>query len=81
MAYPGSSIDFGGGVAAAPMTNYLATATTAELVDATSAINTTGKFVGKIVYNTTTGIPVFADVATAAGVWADAQGATEHTAA
>ena len=74
MAYPGSTIDYGGGTAAADMTNYLYTATTAELTDEDATINTVGKFVGKCVYNTTTGIPVWADVATPAGIWADAQG-------
>ena len=74
-----STFDYGGGVSAASLT--IITATTAELVSATSDINTLNKYVGKCVYNTTTKIPVWADVATATGVWADAQGATEHTAA
>ena len=37
------------------------------------------KYIGKMVYNTTTGIPVFADSAAAAGVWAEADGTDEHS--
>lgn len=61
------------------MLQFNQTATTAQLEDVDDAINTTGKYVGKMVYNTTTGIPVFADSAAAAGVWAEADGTNEHS--
>jgi len=53
-------------------------ATTVQLVDIEAAINTTGKFQGKMVFNTTTNQPVFAVSSAAAGVWVDAMGDTEH---
>lgn len=56
-----------------------ATSTTANLASIAALINTTGKFVGKQVYNTTTKKSVWADAATAGGVWVDATGATAHT--
>lgn len=77
MAYP--SYDFGGGVAVESMTNYLVTATTAELASLTAAINTTDKFTGKQVYNTTTGIVCYADGPAAGDKWAEADGTDEHT--
>ena len=55
------------------------TATTAQLVAIANAINTKGKAVGKCVFNTTTGLPVWALGATAAGVWVAADGTTAHT--
>lgn len=54
-------------------------ATTAQLADVAATINTVGKYTGKMVYNTTTGIPVFADGAAAADVWAEADGTNEHS--
>lgn len=53
--------------------------TTTALADITAAINTTNKTVGKMVYNSTTGLPVFAFDATAGGLWKTAAGATAHT--
>lgn len=57
----------------------IVTATTAQLEDNTNAINTTSKFIGKRVFNTTTGKPVYATGATAVAVWNDATGTTAHT--
>jgi len=55
------------------------TAVTTDLVDIDHAINTTNKIAGKMVYNTTTGLPVFAVDGTAGGLWKNAAGATAHT--
>lgn len=79
MAYPGDQMDYGGGVAAAPMVNYLVTDTTTNLADVAATINTTDKFTGKAVYNTTTGIVVYADGPDADDKWAEADGTDEHT--
>lgn len=57
--------------------NYTATST--ELEDITDAINTDNKYIGKPVWNTTTGRPVYAVSSTAGGVWNDATGTTAHT--
>jgi len=54
--------------------------TTAALAENTDAINTTGKYEGKQVFNSTTGILVVAAGASAASVWKNAgTGATAHT--
>lgn len=58
---------------------YGPSATTAQLADISSAINTIAKWAGKMVWNTTTGLPVFATGSTAGSVWNDATGATAHT--
>lgn len=55
------------------------TATTAQLTDITDAINTSQKYQGKRVTNTTTGIQVFAAGSTAGALWLEADGTTEHT--
>lgn len=55
------------------------TATTAQLADIGHAINTADKFVGKDVFNTTTGKPVYAVGAAAGSVWNDAVGVLAHT--
>lgn len=55
------------------------TETSANLEDVAAAINTSGKFAGKQVFNVTTSKPVFAVGASAASVWADATGSTAHT--
>lgn len=53
---------------------------TAALAAIGNAINTTGKYKGKQVFNETTGILVIAADATAGGVWKNAgTGATAHT--
>jgi hypothetical protein len=55
------------------------TATTVELEDETHSINTSEKWIGKQVFNTTTGKPVYATGTLAADVWNDATGTTAHT--
>jgi len=55
------------------------TATTTELTDLTSIINTEGKYDGKKVKNTTTNVIVFADGSLAADVWRITDGALTHT--
>jgi len=53
--------------------------TTALLEDVAAAINTTGKFTGKVVINTTAGTIVTAHGAAAADVWDALAGTTAHT--
>lgn len=54
--------------------------TTAALAAVGNAVNTTGKFKGKQVFNETTGILVIAADASAASVWKNAgTGATAHS--
>jgi len=61
-------------------TMLFVTATTAELDAIANAINTDRKFVGKLVFNTTSGLLVMADAATAAGTWSSASdGLVDHT--
>jgi hypothetical protein len=56
------------------------TATTTELADITNAINTTVlKVAGYMVFNTTTGAPVWAIGAADGSVWNDATGTLAHT--
>ena len=55
------------------------TSTTAALNAIGNAINTTNKYTGKQVWNTTTGILCVADGATAASTWSEADGTVEHT--
>lgn len=55
------------------------TATTAELEDETHSINTSEKWIGKQVFNTTTGKPVYAVGTLAVDAWNDAVGALAHT--
>jgi hypothetical protein len=55
-------------------------ATTAQLNSITDPVNTTGKYQGKPVLNTTTGILVCASLATPGGAWKNAgTGFTLHT--
>ncbi len=54
-------------------------ATTTELNSITNAINTTGKYLTKNVWNTTTLRFVYATGTTAASVWNDAVGTLAHT--
>jgi len=54
-------------------------ATTIELDSITNAINTTGKYLTKNVWNTTTLRFVYATGTTAASVWNDAVGTLAHT--
>jgi len=55
------------------------TSTTTALVDIGNAINTAGKVIGKEVFNTTTGLPVWAVGTTAGALWNNATGTTAHT--
>lgn len=61
------------------LTQTMQTATTAELADIGDVVNTTYKFPGKQVFNTTTGKPVFATGTGAADAWVNADGTTAHT--
>ena len=54
------------------------TATTAELAAAGNAINTTNKVVGKMVWDTTLGQPVWADGAAAGDTWSLSTGVVAH---
>lgn len=53
--------------------------TTTALEDVGDAINTADKYAGKMVWNATTGIPVWADGALAADTWSGADGAVDHS--
>lgn len=53
--------------------------TTAALADVDDAINTEGKYAGKVVFNSTTGALVVAVGAAADDVWNTAAGAAAHT--
>lgn len=55
------------------------TVTTTQLTDQTAAINTTGKFQGKVVRNSTTNRHLQAGGAGATSTWQDFQGTTVHT--
>lgn len=55
------------------------TASTANLTDISNAINTTGKFAGKQVWNSTTNVPLWASGSTAGSVWIDGSGTTVVT--
>ena len=54
-------------------------ATTAQLDSLESDVNTTGKYQGKFIFNTSTNKPVYSVGSAAASVWVDATGATAHT--
>ena len=62
-------------------TRYVArvASTTAALVAVANDINTADKYIGKMVFNATTGKPVYATGTTAASVWKDAVGVLAHT--
>lgn len=70
-----SSVAFGTGGTVA----YFVTATAAALGDLTNAINTTGKFAGKQVWDSTNNVPLWAKGATAGAVWIDGAGTTVIT--
>jgi hypothetical protein len=55
------------------------TSTTTKLADIDDPINTVDKHTGKMVFNVTTGLPVWAVDGTAGGLWNTAAGATAHT--
>lgn len=56
-----------------------ASATTTQLTDKTSTINTVNKYAGKFVRNTTTGLMLYAIAATDVGHWYSFAGADTHT--
>lgn len=58
---------------------FIPRSTTAALEAVDNAINTTGKFTGKVVINTTTGAIVTAHAALAASGWDALDGTTAHT--
>lgn len=53
--------------------------TTAQLTAIADPINTRDKFVGRMVYDSTLGQPVWADAATPGGTWSDATGTVSST--
>lgn len=55
------------------------TSTTAALAAVGNAVNTSDKHAGKMIWNSTTGKPVWAAGPLAADVWKDATGATAHS--
>jgi hypothetical protein len=57
----------------------LTTATTTQIADATSTVNTVGKAAGTIVFNTTLGTLKIATGATATSTWVNADGTTAVT--
>jgi len=57
----------------------LRTATTTQIADATSTVNTVGKAAGTIVFNTTLGTLKIATGATATSTWVNADGTTAVT--
>jgi hypothetical protein len=59
--------------------SLVVTDTSTNLADITAAVNTTGKYTGKRVWNTTTSRPVFAAGGTAGGLWVYSDGTTAHT--
>ena len=78
-AYGATLVDDATAAAARATLEVGATSTTAALEAVGNAINTTGKYVGKMVFNTTTTKPVWAVGATAGSVWADHAGVTSHS--
>jgi hypothetical protein len=59
--------------------SLVVTDTTTNLADITAAVNTTGKYTGKRIWNATTSRPVFAAGGTAGGLWVYSDGTTAHT--
>ena len=53
--------------------------TTAEIEDKDNEVNTTDKRVGKHIFNSTTGLPLWADGTTTTSTWSNATGAVAHT--
>ena len=70
-----SSVAFGAG----GTVEYFVTATAADLGAIANAINTTGKYAGKQVWDSTNNVPLWAKGATAGAVWIDGVGATVIT--
>ena len=59
--------------------NQPITYTTTQISDATEEVNETDKRVGKMIYNSTTGVPLWADGTTSTSTWSDATGAVVIT--
>lgn len=55
------------------------TSTTTALEDIDAAVNTVGKYAGKVVFNTTTGVLLVADGGDVDSTWSTAAGAATHT--
>jgi hypothetical protein len=53
--------------------------TTAALADIANLINTDDKYIGRMVWDSTLGQPVWADTAAAAGTWSLSTGVVAHT--
>ena len=53
--------------------------TTAQIDDKEDFVNITDKRVGKMIFNTTTGLPLWADASTDVGTWSLATGIVAHT--
>jgi len=53
--------------------------TTAEIEDKSNEVNTVDKRVGKHIFNSTTGLPLWADGTTDVSTWSNATGAVAHT--
>lgn len=53
--------------------------TTAQLASITDPINTTEKYLGRMVFDTTLGQPVWADGAAAGDTWSDSTGTVSST--
>jgi len=70
-----SSVAFGTG----GTVQYFVTATAAALIDEANAINTTGKFAGKQVWDSTNNVPLWAKGAGVNDVWIDGTGTTVIT--
>lgn len=70
-----SSVAFGAGGTVA----YQASAAKADFEAIANAINTTGKYAGKMVWSTDDLVPVWAKGATAGSVWVLADGTTKYT--
>ena len=54
------------------------TATSSQLNSSANPINTTGKLIGLMVYNTTTNNPVWATGTAPSDIWVDGVGTTAH---
>jgi len=74
-AVDSSTVAFGAGGTVA----YQASAAKADFEDIGNAINTTGKYAGKMVWSTTDSVPVWAAGAAAGDVWVLADGTTKYT--
>lgn len=53
--------------------------TTTQIAAASDPVNTVGKVLGRMIYNSTTNKPLWAGGSTPTAVWRDATGATAHT--